>query len=163
MASPMARLQQKKQAAVTTGKAGSTGIPCAMVLTVSFVLFPMTMLGCHRRPQGARCAPREFSACIGAPEPHDFAVRISHVRPTCPPRPPHPRPTVRDDRPKRPSSSRRDAREHGCDLPDGASEGACGRLARRAVCAWGVCGGLCPGHGAAQMFLEQQPYDSIII
>jgi hypothetical protein len=28
----MARLQQKKQAAVTTGKAGATGIPCAMVL-----------------------------------------------------------------------------------------------------------------------------------
>jgi hypothetical protein len=28
----MARLQQKKQAAVTTGQAGSTGIPCAMVL-----------------------------------------------------------------------------------------------------------------------------------
>jgi hypothetical protein len=110
-----------------------------MVLTVSFVLFPVTMLGCHRHPQGARCALREFSACIGAPEPHDFAVRLSHVRPTCPPRPPHPRPTVRDDRPKRPSSSRRDAREHGFDLPDGASLGACGRLARRAVCAWGVC------------------------
>ena len=31
MASPMARLQQKKQAAVTTGSARSTGIPCAMV------------------------------------------------------------------------------------------------------------------------------------
>jgi hypothetical protein len=111
-----------------------------MVLTVSFVLFPMTMLGCHRHPQGAHCVLREFSACIGAPEPHDFAVRLDHVRPTCPPRPPHPRPTVRDDRPKRPSSSRRDAREHGFDLPDEASEGACGRLARRAVCAWGVCG-----------------------
>jgi hypothetical protein len=27
----MARLQQKTQAAVTTGSAGSTGIPCAMV------------------------------------------------------------------------------------------------------------------------------------
>jgi hypothetical protein len=27
----MARLQQKTQAAVTTGLAGSTGIPCAMV------------------------------------------------------------------------------------------------------------------------------------
>jgi hypothetical protein len=29
-ASPMARLQKKKQAAVTTGAAGSSGIPCAM-------------------------------------------------------------------------------------------------------------------------------------
>jgi hypothetical protein len=45
----MARLQQKTQAAVTTGLAGSTGIPCAMVLTGSFVLSPVTMLGCHRR------------------------------------------------------------------------------------------------------------------
>jgi len=50
MASPMARLQQKKQAAVTTGSARSTGIPCAMVLTVSFGLSSVTMLGCHRRP-----------------------------------------------------------------------------------------------------------------
>jgi hypothetical protein len=48
MASPMARLQQKKQAAVTTGGAGSTGIPCAMVLTVSFVLSPGTGLCCPR-------------------------------------------------------------------------------------------------------------------
>jgi len=31
LAAPMARLQQGKQAAVTTGKAGTTGIPCAMV------------------------------------------------------------------------------------------------------------------------------------
>jgi hypothetical protein len=31
-AAPMARLQQKMQAAVTTGKAGTTGIPCAMGL-----------------------------------------------------------------------------------------------------------------------------------
>jgi hypothetical protein len=31
MTSPMARLQQKTQAAVTTGRAGSAGIPCAMV------------------------------------------------------------------------------------------------------------------------------------
>jgi hypothetical protein len=34
----MARLEAKNQAAVTTGLAGSSGIPCAMVLTVSFVL-----------------------------------------------------------------------------------------------------------------------------
>ena len=36
--SPMARLQTKKQAAVTTGSAGSTGIPCAMVLRLIRVL-----------------------------------------------------------------------------------------------------------------------------
>jgi len=28
-----------------------TGIPCAMVLTVSFALFPVTGLSCHRRQQ----------------------------------------------------------------------------------------------------------------
>jgi hypothetical protein len=33
-ASPMARLQKSKQAAVTTGSAESSGIPCAMVLTL---------------------------------------------------------------------------------------------------------------------------------
>src|SRR5260221_8401185 len=33
----------KKQAAVTTGSAGSTGIPCAMVLTVSFELSSVTI------------------------------------------------------------------------------------------------------------------------
>jgi hypothetical protein len=35
LAAPMARLQQEKQAAVTTGKAGTTGIPCAVVLTAA--------------------------------------------------------------------------------------------------------------------------------
>ena len=43
-----------------------------------------------------------------------------------------PAPRISDDRPKRPSSSRRDAREGRCDLPDGASEKMCDRLARRA-------------------------------
>jgi hypothetical protein len=35
LAAPMARLQQKKQAAVTTGSAETTGIPRAMVLTAA--------------------------------------------------------------------------------------------------------------------------------
>src|SRR5690349_19540054 len=38
----------KKLAAVTTGSARSSGIPCAMVLTVSFVLSPGTGLSCSR-------------------------------------------------------------------------------------------------------------------
>jgi hypothetical protein len=44
----MARLQQEKQAAVTTGSARSSGIPCAMVLTVSFALSSGTGLSCPR-------------------------------------------------------------------------------------------------------------------
>src|SRR5580700_8217607 len=73
--SPMARLQQKKQAAVTTGRAGSTGIPCAMVLRVIRAL-----LGDHRLvatvTRKTREHLRDLSACFGAPEPHDFAVRF---------------------------------------------------------------------------------------
>ena len=48
LAAPMARQQTKKLAAVTTGSAKSAGIPCAMVLTVSFVLSPGTGLYCLR-------------------------------------------------------------------------------------------------------------------
>jgi hypothetical protein len=39
----MARLQQKTQAAVTTGSARSTGIPCAMVFAAYSALFPVSM------------------------------------------------------------------------------------------------------------------------
>jgi hypothetical protein len=47
----MARQQKEKLAAVTTGSAKSSGIPCAMVLTVSFVLSPGTGLSCPCREQ----------------------------------------------------------------------------------------------------------------
>jgi hypothetical protein len=39
----------------------------------------------------------------------------------------------------RPSWSRRDARDDAFDLPDEASASRCGRLARRAICAWLTC------------------------
>jgi hypothetical protein len=43
----MARLQQKKQAAVTTGSAGSTGIPRATVLTAyGALLCPQNLPEC---------------------------------------------------------------------------------------------------------------------
>jgi hypothetical protein len=93
----MARLQQRKQAAVTTGSAGSTGIPCAMVLTASFVLSPGTGLSCPRRKRDAK-HHRQLDLSVGRPGPYDFAVRANHVRLTCHPRPSHPRPTCRDDR-----------------------------------------------------------------
>jgi hypothetical protein len=80
---------------------------------------------------------------VGESGPHDFAVRVRHVRPTWQKRPSLPRPPYRDDRPKRPSSSGRDARDNRRDLPDATSAHACGRLARRAVWAWEACGN-CP-------------------
>jgi hypothetical protein len=50
----------------------TTGLPCAMVLTVSFVLSPV-------RPGFVVTAVSrnlaKLSTCIGAPGPHDFAVR----------------------------------------------------------------------------------------
>jgi hypothetical protein len=39
---------KKAQASATKGTPQSSGIPCAMVLTVSFMLSSVTMLGCHR-------------------------------------------------------------------------------------------------------------------
>jgi hypothetical protein len=51
---------------------------------------------------GTHC--HELDASVGASEPHDFAVRRLAVRPrrhrraTTLPRPPHPKPYVRDDR-----------------------------------------------------------------
>src|SRR5207245_2125019 len=55
----------------------SPGIPRAMVLTVSFVLSPVTGLVCHRHQ---RSRLRELDASVGASGPHDFAVRVSAIR-----------------------------------------------------------------------------------
>jgi hypothetical protein len=41
----------KTQAASPQVKPDQPAFPARMVLTVSFVLFPMTMLGCHRHPR----------------------------------------------------------------------------------------------------------------
>src|ERR1700736_6379663 len=48
-----------------------------MVLTVSFVLSPVTGLVCHRH---RRNCLRQLDASVGASGPHDFAVRVSTVR-----------------------------------------------------------------------------------
>jgi hypothetical protein len=94
----MARLQKRKQAAVTTGAAGSTGIPCAMfgglyVLSLETGLIASICANAHAS---------RISASTGAPEPHDFTVRtgmfVGAKKSRCnPTRPPHPAPDVRDD------------------------------------------------------------------
>jgi hypothetical protein len=98
-ASPMARLQTKKQAAVTTGSAGSSGIPCATVLTVSFAL-PGDRA--FLPPSSARSS-RRLDTSVGVSGPHDFAVRDHIIRPRkdcalTSSRPSHPASNVRDDR-----------------------------------------------------------------
>jgi hypothetical protein len=56
----------------------SSGIPCATVLTVSFVLSPGTGLVCPCRPQASNA--RELGLSVGRPGPHDFVVRDARVR-----------------------------------------------------------------------------------
>jgi hypothetical protein len=50
---PRPPVQQKSTGVSNQGYTATTGIPCTMVLTVSFVLFPVTMLGCHRHQRDA--------------------------------------------------------------------------------------------------------------
>src|SRR3954469_25456474 len=54
---------------------GHPAFPHTMVLTVSFVIFPVIGLGCHRRL--ARLSAK-LDASVEASEPHDFAVRVQH-------------------------------------------------------------------------------------
>src|SRR5438270_10499798 len=79
---------KKHTSIVTTVTPGSPGIPRAMVLTVSFVLFPVTGLVCHRR----LAFTAKLDASVGASVPHDFAVRLGAARRKHHRRPPHPVP-----------------------------------------------------------------------
>src|SRR6266851_3264980 len=96
---PEAACAAKSTRVSNQGYTATAGIPCTMVLTVSFVLSPVTMLGCHRH-QWNRF--HQLCACIGAPGPHDFAVRTNTARRAIialgDVRPSHPIPNVRDDR-----------------------------------------------------------------
>jgi hypothetical protein len=95
---------KKHTSVVTTVTPGSPGIPRAMVLTVSFVLSPVTGLVCHRH---RRSFLRQLDTSVGASGPHDFAVRSKRHSSKAPPRPPHPAAHVRDDR-ETPLERRRD-------------------------------------------------------
>jgi len=97
------RVCSKSTRVSNQGYTATTGIPCTMVLTVSFVLFPVTIAWLPPSPVRRRKRLHDLSACVGAPEPHDFAVRCSIIRPRKKlrltlPRPSHPAPNVRDDR-----------------------------------------------------------------
>ena len=66
-----------------------------MVLTVYFVLSPVTGLFCHRHLVDTST---KLDTSVGVSGPHDFAVRFRCSRQQHHPRPPHPAPNVRDDR-----------------------------------------------------------------
>jgi hypothetical protein len=62
-----------------------------MVLTVSFVLSPVT--GLIVTVISEKLASRKLDASIGASGPHDFAVRVTRRSSKAHLRPPHPIPT----------------------------------------------------------------------
>src|SRR6201999_1805031 len=71
-AAPMARLQQKTQAAVTTGSARSSGIPRAMVLRLIRALLGVPGL---LASVACRFVTSGLDTSVGVPGPRDFAVR----------------------------------------------------------------------------------------
>jgi hypothetical protein len=108
---------KKHTSVVTTGTPPSAGIPCAMVLTVSFELSPVTGLCCHRRLADAY--PRSLTPASGRQDhttspsaPAPLVLRHHRVHRI----PPH----VRDD--AYAPLKRRDGASRKFDLPDGESE-----------------------------------------
>jgi len=70
---------KKAHELVTTGPPKTSGISCAMVLTVSFALSPVIGFSCHCSPRGNSA---RLDASVEASGPHDFAVRTARlVRP----------------------------------------------------------------------------------
>src|SRR5438874_13482036 len=74
---------KKHTSIITTVTPEQPGIPRAMVLTVSFVLFTVTGLVCHRRQ---RKYFRQLDASVGASEPPAFAVSIKRCSSAAPTR-----------------------------------------------------------------------------
>ena len=73
---PMVRVQQKKHAAEPQVQADHPAFPARWLYGL-YVIFPVTGLVAT-----VACgSSRKLSACIGAPEPHDFAVRCDIIRP----------------------------------------------------------------------------------
>jgi hypothetical protein len=75
-AAPMARHKKAGGSHHRFGR--TTGLPCATVLTVSFVL-PGDRAFLPRRSRASQA--RELSISVGMPGPHDFAVRVRISRP----------------------------------------------------------------------------------
>ncbi|WP_316233470.1 hypothetical protein [Bradyrhizobium sp. SZCCHNPS2010] len=114
LAAPMARLQQRKQAAVTTGQPKQSGIPCAMVLRL-YVVSPGTgSIVPVAGPTPQRHHRLDLST--GRPGPHDFTsasmLFVGASKSRCnPTRPPHPASRIVTTA-RTPLSSRQDGHSH---------------------------------------------------
>jgi hypothetical protein len=73
-----------------------------------YALSPVNHPVCHRRRRNAQASSATWRQGLGAPGPHDFAVRVVAARQQARPRPPHPRLTCRDVRETPLRRSRRD-------------------------------------------------------
>jgi hypothetical protein len=90
---PRSRVQivQKKAHTSRQVQRRQSDFPCAVVLTLIFVLSPAI------RPwvvTVACASSRKLDASLEASGPHDFAVHLRRLRQRRPPRPPHPRPAL---------------------------------------------------------------------
>jgi hypothetical protein len=85
---------KKAQASATTGTPQQPAFPARWFYGL-YAISPVTGLFCHRHSQDTS---HELSASVGAPGPHDFAVRNAARTSAHSPRPPHPASNVRDDR-----------------------------------------------------------------
>ena len=83
-----AKIENKAHTSIQVQRKQS-GLPCAMVLTVSFVL--SAVIG-FLATVAARIFPRKLDASIEASGPHDFAVRFTRRSSKALQRPPHPAP-----------------------------------------------------------------------
>jgi hypothetical protein len=130
LAAPVARVRKKCTRRLPQVRPRRPDLPRAMVGRLLRDLLGDRLFCPHhlRRESADR-----LDASIGAPGPHDLTVRVGTIRLEAPPRPPHPRLACRDDRAQRPSSMRRDVREHRGDLPDEARSRGCDKVTRRAV------------------------------
>src|SRR6516225_1119567 len=88
-----------------------------MVLTVSFVLSPVTWLFCHRHRRDAKHR-RQLDTCLGVSGPHDFAVRVDIARLATSTRSSHPAPRFVTIGRNAPLSGDGTARTSIYDLPD---------------------------------------------
>jgi hypothetical protein len=76
---PRPPVQQESTGVSNQGYTATAGIPCTMVLRLIRAL-PGDRAFCHRHLAGQM--PARLSASVGAPGPHDFAVRCNINRPS---------------------------------------------------------------------------------
>ena len=93
---PMVRVQQKSTRQNHRLSRNRPAFPAQWCYGL-YVISPVTRLCCHRHQHDAK-HHRQLNASLGAPGPHDFAVRGQRHSSDDMPRPSHPAPNVRDDR-----------------------------------------------------------------